>query len=166
MVPLTAMMKEAIMVLECPGSKPCKAPSKIAVGMKTHRLVAPCWISSAMGGISGANDSGRRGFWRTYRQLQIIVFGKVHTKVPGEHTVIAQIGMNDDATDIIDGGGNTPRGIAQMAARLRATGAKLAHDTGETLGPVTGPESASGTGCAQNINFFGTVGNHRIEVNL
>lgn len=104
-----------------------------------------------------AASSGRLGLWRTYRQLQIIVFGKIHAKVPRKYIVFTQIRMNDDTSDVIDGGGNTPRGIAQMTARLRATGAKLAHHTGQTLGPVTGPESASGTGQAQYINFFGSV---------
>ena len=34
-------MNAAIIVLECPGSKPCKAPSRMAVGMKSQRLVLP-----------------------------------------------------------------------------------------------------------------------------
>ena len=32
------MMNAAIIVLEWPGSNPCKAPSKIAVGMNSHAL--------------------------------------------------------------------------------------------------------------------------------
>ena len=31
-VPRTAMMKAAIIVLECPGSRPCSAPSTMATG--------------------------------------------------------------------------------------------------------------------------------------
>ena len=48
-----ATMKAAIMVLECPGSNPCKAPSKMAVGIKTQKLLPPCWMSSEMGSIRG-----------------------------------------------------------------------------------------------------------------
>ena len=43
MVPRMATMKAAIMVLEWPGSKPCNAPSKMAEGMKSQRLVEPLW---------------------------------------------------------------------------------------------------------------------------
>lgn len=39
-VPRRATMKAAIIVLEWPGSKPCKAPSKIALGMNSQAL--PC----------------------------------------------------------------------------------------------------------------------------
>jgi hypothetical protein len=31
-----ATMKAAIIVLECPGSKPCSAPSRIALGINSH----------------------------------------------------------------------------------------------------------------------------------
>ena len=40
-VPRMAMMNAAIIVFEWPGSSPCSAPSKMAVGMKSHRLVVP-----------------------------------------------------------------------------------------------------------------------------
>jgi hypothetical protein len=36
-VPLTAMMKAVIIVLEWPGSSACKAPRSIAVGMNTQK---------------------------------------------------------------------------------------------------------------------------------
>ncbi|MNP35549.1 hypothetical protein D3C76_1288860 [compost metagenome] len=39
-VPLMAMIKAAIMVLEWPGSRPCKAPNKMALGIKNQAL--PC----------------------------------------------------------------------------------------------------------------------------
>lgn len=35
-------MKAAIMVLECPGSSPCKAPSTMAVGTNSHGADPPC----------------------------------------------------------------------------------------------------------------------------
>ena len=35
-VPRIATMNAAIIVLECPGSRPCKAPRSMAVGMKSH----------------------------------------------------------------------------------------------------------------------------------
>ena len=40
-VPRIATINAAIMVLECPGSRPCNAPSRIAVGMKIQRLAEP-----------------------------------------------------------------------------------------------------------------------------
>src|SRR5262245_9321856 len=50
-VPRMATMKAAIMVLEWPGSSPCSAPSRIALGTNSHACAAPCWISSAKDGI-------------------------------------------------------------------------------------------------------------------
>jgi hypothetical protein len=41
-VPLTAMMKAAIIVFEWPGSSPCSAPSKMAVGTNSHAWAALC----------------------------------------------------------------------------------------------------------------------------
>jgi hypothetical protein len=40
-VPRMATMNAAIMVFEWPGSSPCMAPSRIAVGMNSQRLVLP-----------------------------------------------------------------------------------------------------------------------------
>ncbi len=40
-VPRTAMMNAAIMVLEWPGSRPCSAPSRIALGTNSQAL-PPC----------------------------------------------------------------------------------------------------------------------------
>ena len=48
-VPRTAMMKAAIMVLECPGSSPCSAPRAMALGINHHTLLLPCcniWANS------------------------------------------------------------------------------------------------------------------------
>src|SRR3954471_17449463 len=41
-VPRMATMKAAIIVLECPGSRPWSAPSRIALGMKSHAWAALC----------------------------------------------------------------------------------------------------------------------------
>ncbi len=41
-VPRIAMMNAAIIVLEWPGSSPCSAPSKMAVGTKSHACAEPC----------------------------------------------------------------------------------------------------------------------------
>jgi hypothetical protein len=48
-VPRIATMKAAIMVLEWPGSSPCSAPRRIALGMNSHGAAAFCWTSSAKG---------------------------------------------------------------------------------------------------------------------
>jgi hypothetical protein len=42
-----------------------------------------------------------------------------------------------------------------MAARTRATRAKLAHDTSQTLSPVTGTEGFALLGHTQDVEFFG-----------
>ena len=42
-VPRTAMMNAAIIVLECPGSSPCRAPSSMALGMNSQEF--PCCSS-------------------------------------------------------------------------------------------------------------------------
>src|SRR4051812_2555100 len=54
-VPRTAMMKAAIIVLEWPGSRPCRAPSRIAVGTNSQACAVPCWSrsgSEVMGRLS------------------------------------------------------------------------------------------------------------------
>ena len=40
------MMNAAIIVFEWPGSSPCNAPSRTAVGRYNHAAVAPCWKMS------------------------------------------------------------------------------------------------------------------------
>src|SRR4051794_24340945 len=57
-VPRIATMKAAIIVLECPGSKPCRAPSRMALGMNNQACVAPCWSNSAKDGIKGSQVAG------------------------------------------------------------------------------------------------------------
>jgi len=47
MVPRTAMMKAAIMVFECPGSKPCRAPNSKAMGNSVgHRVELLCHVEA------------------------------------------------------------------------------------------------------------------------
>ena len=50
--------------------------------------------------------------------------------------------------------------IAQMAARLRAAGAELAHDAGQALGPVAGAKCPALARKAQDVDFFGEGGSH------
>jgi hypothetical protein len=42
-VPRTATMNAAIIVFECPGSKPCNAPRRMALGMNSHAWETLCW---------------------------------------------------------------------------------------------------------------------------
>src|SRR5690606_10512182 len=44
-------MKAAIMVFEWPGSRPCSAPRKMALGMNSQACAAPCESRSANGVI-------------------------------------------------------------------------------------------------------------------
>ena len=44
-VPRTATINAAIIVFECPGSRPCRAPSRIALGINSQAL--PCCRSEA-----------------------------------------------------------------------------------------------------------------------
>ncbi|MCY1551415.1 hypothetical protein D9M68_877430 [compost metagenome] len=46
-VPRTATMKAAIRVLECPGSRPCKAPRRTALGKYSQAWAGPCCSNSA-----------------------------------------------------------------------------------------------------------------------
>ena len=108
------------------------------------------------------------GFWGTLRcnrpgstDLQVIVFGKVHAKIPRHHVVVTQIAVDDDAFGLANGGGNAPRRVAQMAAGLGATGAKLANHACQTLSPVAGAECLSVQGQTQDKDFFGRVGEAR-----
>ncbi len=43
---VVATINAAMRDLECPGSSPCKAPSMMAVGTKSHPFAAPCCNSS------------------------------------------------------------------------------------------------------------------------
>src|SRR3569832_1740285 len=47
-VPRIAMMKAAIIVLELPGSSPCNAPSRIALGTNSHAMAVICCRSWAI----------------------------------------------------------------------------------------------------------------------
>src|SRR5690606_12650655 len=51
-VPRIATMKAAIIVLEWPGSSPCSAPRRIALGMKSQAWAEPWLRSSAKPGMS------------------------------------------------------------------------------------------------------------------
>ena len=85
--------------------------------------------------------------WRyAHRDLKVVVFGKVHAEVPRHNVVIAQVGVNHDATHVVERCWYAPGGVTQMAARLGATGAKLAHHAGQPLGPVAGSEGSPGSG--------------------
>ena len=95
--------------------------------------------------------------------LQAIVSGKVHHKVPCHDFFVAQIGVHDDTFVAVECVGHTPRRIAQMATGHSPTRSELAHDSGQTLGPITGPERLSVLGDPKDKNFFGGVRNHRVE---
>ena len=99
-----------------------------------------------------------------FSHLQAVVARKVHHKIPGHDVVIAQFAVHDHALDPGQCGGNAPRGIAQVTARRSAAGTELAHDARQAFGPVAGPERLAVLGDALDENFFGVVGNHRIEV--
>ena len=58
-LPLIATMKAAIIVLEWPGSSPCNAPSRMALGMNSHACEAPWAIKSE----NDSMDSVLRGTW-------------------------------------------------------------------------------------------------------
>ncbi len=48
-----------------------------------------------------------------------------------------------------------------MVARLGTPGAKTAHHTGQTLGPIAGAEGLTAGGHAENNDFFGMVAVHQ-----
>ena len=77
--------------------------------------------------------------------------------------MVAQILMNHHAFDIAHGGGNAPGGIGQMAARAHAARAELAHDPCQPLRPVAGAEGSAILGDPLDEDFFGGIGDHRIE---
>jgi hypothetical protein len=107
---------------------------------------------------------GRWDWGLPLQNLQVVVFGEVHAKIPGHDVVVTQVAVNHHAANPIHRIGHTPRGIPQMTPGTRATGPKLAHDTRQTLRPITGTKSAPTLGQSQNNYFIGRVGNHRIEV--
>ena len=53
-VPRIAMMNAAIIVLEWPGSSPCSAPSKMAVGTKSH-----AWVGALRERLGEVGESER-----------------------------------------------------------------------------------------------------------
>ena len=62
---------------------------------------------------SGAHVKKQPLFWRNWqktslRDLQIIVFGKVHEKVPSHGFAFTQVRVNHHALDVADCLGNTP----------------------------------------------------------
>ena len=63
-VPRIATMKAAIIVFEWPGSSPCSAPSRIALGMNSHAALALCCTRSAKGVMSTSEEGeGVRRPW-------------------------------------------------------------------------------------------------------
>jgi hypothetical protein len=104
-----------------------------------------------------------RHYGRRITHLQVIVFGKVDAKIPCHYVVIAQIAVDDDAFCLTDRSGNAPRRVAQMAAGLGATGAKLTHDTSQTLSPITWAKRLTLVGNAQDVTFFGGGGCHQLD---
>ena len=99
-----------------------------------------------------------------FSHLQAVVAREVHHEIPGHDVVIAQIVIHDDTLHPRQGGGNAPRRITQVTAGGGAAGAKGAHDARQAFGPVAGPERLAFLGDALDEDFFGVVGNHRIEV--
>ena len=99
-----------------------------------------------------------------FNHLQAVVTRKIHHEVPSHDVVLAQIMVDHHTLDATQRRGNAPGGIAQVAARCGATGSKLAHDARQTFSPIAGPERLAILGDALDENFFGSVGNHRIEV--
>src|SRR6516165_10404790 len=53
-------MKAAIIVLEWPGSSPCRAPSRMALGMKGQACAVLCWIRAAKDGMLASQIFGDR----------------------------------------------------------------------------------------------------------
>src|SRR5713226_7929200 len=51
-VPRIATTNAAIIVLECPGSSPCSAPRRMALGMNSQACVEPCWSRSVKDGMA------------------------------------------------------------------------------------------------------------------
>ena len=86
--------------------------------------------------------------------LQVVVLREINAKIPGHHVVLAQGMVHDDALHIADQRWHAPGRIGNVATRARTARAKLAHDTGQTLGPVTGPKGLSQLGHTQDVEFF------------
>ena len=74
--------------------------------------------------------------------------------------------MDDDAFLSGQGIGHAPWRITQMVARLGTPGAKTAHHTGQSLGPVAGSEGLTAGGHSQDDDFFGIVALHQFILGL
>lgn len=109
-------------------------------------------------GLFGRGVGDQAGFG----YLQAVVAGEIDGEVPGHYVVVAQFVVQDHALDAVDGGGHAPGGVAEVAAGLGTTGAKLAQHAGQTLGPVTGAEGFSVARDTLDKDFFGSVGNHQV----
>ena len=107
---------------------------------------------------------GRRLVWQQtgFRDLQIVVLGEVQAEVPSHGLIVAQISVNHHAFGSVHHCGHAPGRIAQMTACAGSTGAKLAHDPSQTLGPVAGSKSFAGMGHTHDEQFFAGRGNHQI----
>ncbi len=72
-----------------------------------------------------------------------------------------QVSVDHHTFHAVEGGGTAPGRLAQVAARPRATGAEVAHDARQALGPIAGPKGFPIVGNALDEDFFGGGGNHR-----
>lgn len=92
--------------------------------------------------------------WSDLADLQLVIPSEVQAKIPGHDVVFAQIAVHDHAFHVPDGGRHAPRRIGQVAPRLRPARTELAHDTGQTLRPITGSKRLAASGHSQDVDFF------------
>jgi hypothetical protein len=81
----------------------------------------------------------------SFYDLQIVVFSEIGHEIPCHGIGSAQVTIDNNTFNFAirgrDGSGKAPSRIAQMAAWLGATRAKLAHHTRQALGPIAGSKN-------------------------
>lgn len=92
--------------------------------------------------------------------LQVVVIGKIHTKIPGHDIVVTQGVVDDDALHVANRCRHTPGRIGDMATRTPSARTELAHDAGQPLRPIAGAEGFALLGHTQDVEFFGGGGIH------
>jgi len=98
--------------------------------------------------------SADRGRLRRH-DFQLVVSGKVHDELPSHGLGFSQVRVDDDAFHTVNRIGNTPRGIAEVTAHLGTPRAELAHDAGQTLGPIARSKGFAIQANAMDKDFLG-----------
>ena len=96
------------------------------------------------------------GFIVYLRNLQLIVAGETHDKVPGHGRRLSKSLIDDHALHPIDHAGNAVRRIANERTdpTSGAFGAETRHHPCQAFGPVAGPERLPAQRDALNENFL------------